>query len=242
MMLLRCGSNSSLGRSQSIGNVLDSFMSSLPVSPSSFSTTNLNVPRVNGQHIAEQTNNRMSGSNLSLGVSTSRLDYRRHSASPEPLIQRLSSFSSDERAKSGSSCEGGYSVQSVEEEPDTSYYLPKPFTKMNGHSSQDNQLQQHHQQQYGHQRFLSLSNLGMSSHSSSQQSTNLPRQYHHSSDNIDCHKLTFKGKSTRKISTENNNLFTHNSNVHLLSSKKLPSLEKGLDVRWEVKECIILFT
>ena len=212
-------------------------MSSLPVSPFSFSSNNLNAPRVNGQHNTEQTNNRNSGSNLSLSMSTNRLDYRRHSASPEPLIQRLSSFNSDKRAKSGSICEG----QSVEEGAATNYYLPKSFSKMNGHSSQDNHLQQHHQQQYRHQKFLSLSNLGTSSHSSSQQSTNLSHQYHHSSDNIDSHKLTFKGKGTHKISTENNNLLTHNSNVHLLSSKKLPSLEKGLDVRWEVRERTSLF-
>ena len=238
MILLRCGSNSSLSRSQSIGNVLDSFMSSLTVSPLSFSSGQLDVPRVNSRrHLsnAEQFSDKQSTSNSSLSMpTTSRLDYRRHSASPEPLIQRLSGFSSDERAKSGSSSEG-YSAQFVEEEEAAAAnynYLPKPFAKMNGHSSQEHQLQHH--QQYDHQRFLSLSTLGMSSHASSQQSTNLSHQHHHSSDYIDGNKLTFKGKGTRKISTENNDLFTHNSNVQLLSSKKLSSLDKGLDVKWEV--------
>ena len=239
MILLRYGSNSSLGRSQSIGNVLDSFMSSISVSPYlSFSSGQLDVPRVNSRHRlsnAEPFSDRNSSSNSSLSMPASRLDYRRHSASPEPLIQRLSGFSSDERAKSGSSCEG-YSAQFVEEEEAAANYnyLPKPFAKMNGHSSQEHQLQ-HHQLQHDHQRFLSMSTLGMSS-ASSQQSTNSSHQHHHSSDHIDGNKLTFKGKGTRKISTENNSLFTHNSTVQLLSSKKLPSLEKGLDVKWEVRK------
>lgn len=239
MILLRYGSNSSLSRSQSIGNVLDSFMSSISVSPLSFSSGQLNVPRANSQRRLsniEQFSDKNSSSSSSLSMPASRLDYRRHSASPEPLIQRLSGFSSDDRAKSGSSCDG-YSAQFVEEEEAAANYnyLPKPFAKMNGHSSQENQLQ-HHQLQYDHQRYLSLNTLGMSSLASSQQSTNLSHQYHHSSDHIDGNKLTFKGKGTRKISNDNNNLFAHNSNVQLLSSKKLPSLEKGLDVKWEVRK------
>ena len=239
MILLRYGSSSSLSRSQSIGNVLDSFMSSISVSPLSFSSGQLDVPRVNSRRRLsniEQFSDKNSSSSSSLSMPASRLDYRRHSASPEPLIQRLSGFSSDDRAKSGSSCEG-YSAQFVEEEEAAANYnyLPKPFAKMNGHSSQDNQLQ-HHQLQYNHQEFLSLNTLGMSNLASSQQSTNLPHQHHHSSDHIDGNKLTFKGKGTRKISTDNSNLFTQNSNVQLLSSKKLPSLEKGLDVKWEVRE------
>lgn len=223
MILLRYGNNSSLGRSQSIGNVLNSHVSSLSVSPLSFSSEQLHIPRaVNRRRssIAEQVSDRSSGSTSSLGMPMNRLDFRRHSASPEPLIQRLSSFSSDRNGSNQSS-------QFVEEEETKQNFLSKPFDKMNGHSSQEHHLQHDH----GHQRFLSMTSLGTASYGSLQP-THLSYQHHHSSDNIDGNKLTFKAKGLRKISADNNNLFTNNSNVQLLSSKKIP---QELDVRWEVR-------
>ena len=116
------------------------------------------------------------------------------------------------------------------EEEETDYnLLSKPFAKMNGHSSQE---PYHHDRQ----KFLSMGSLRMGNHTPSQPST-LSYHHHHSSDNINGNKLTFKGKGIRKISAENNGLYAHNSNVQLLSSKKLPSLDKGLDVKWEVNSC-----
>lgn len=236
MILLRCGNNSSLSRSQSIGNVLNSYMSSLSVSPFSFSSNQLdNIPKVDTRRRTsnvEQISDRSSGSTSSLNVSTSRLDFRRHSASPEPFIQRLG-FSGD---KSATNYEG-QSPQFVEEE--TNYnFSSRPSTKVNGHSSQEHYLQ------HDRQKFLSMGSLRMGNHSPSQR-TNLSYQHHYGSDTINGNKLTFKGKGIRKIS--DNGLFTLSSNVQLVSAKKLPSLEKGLDVRWEVRDswnsllkCIVL--
>ena len=230
IILLRCGNNSSLSRSQSSGNVLNSYMSSLAVSPFSFSSNQLDgiskVPMRRHLSNVEQFSDRNSGSTSSLNMPpTNRLDFRRHSVSPEPLIQRLSSFSNDERPKITRSYEG-QSPPFMEEEETDYNLLSKPFTKMNGHSSQE---PYHHDRQ----KFLSMGSLRMGNHTPSQPST-LSYQHHHSSDNINGNKLTFKGKGIQKISVENNGLYAHNSNVQLLSSKKLPSLDKGLDIKWEV--------
>ena len=220
MILLRLGINSSLGRSQSIGNGLTSFMSSLSVTPLSFSTDQLDVHRVVDTRRrlsnVEQISDRSSGSSLSLSMTTSRLDCRRHSTSPEPLIQRLSSFGSE--AKVGSN----YDNHQFVEEEGASYNLPSKH-KTNGHLSQDNYLDQ--------PRFLSMSTFADRAPS---QPTSLSYQHRHGNDNTDGSKLTFKKKDIRKFAASNN-LFTQNGNVQLLSSNKLSSLDKGLDVRWEVR-------
>lgn len=156
------------------------------------------------------------------------MDFRRHSASPEPFIQRLSSFSCDDKTKSASNFVS-QSSQFVGEEEENNVFLSKPFTKMNGHSSQDNYLQ------HDRQKFLSMGSLRIGNHGPSQP-TDLSYQHHHSTDTIDGNRLTFKGKGNRKISTDNHEVFGYNSNVQLLSSKKLPSLDKGSDVRWEVSD------
>lgn len=224
MILLRCETNSSLGRSQSIGNGFTSHITSLSVSPLSFSSDQLDVHRLDTRHYhsnAEQISDRSSGSSLSLSIPTSRLDYRRHSASPEPLIQRLSSFGNDEKPKSNFE---GESCQFVEE---SQYNLSKLSAKTNGHFSQDHQLDD--------QRFLSMTTLGMVNHGPSQPA-NLSYQHHHSNDYVDSSRLKFKRRDIRKFSADNT-LLAHNGSVQLLSSNKLPSLDKGLDVRWEVTKC-----
>lgn len=227
---MRYGNNSSLSRSQSSGNVFSSFKSSLSVSPFSFSSNQLDsIPKVAmRRHLSntEQFSDRSSGSTSSLNVPpTNRLDFRRHSVSPEPFIQRLGSFSTEEKPKITRSYEG-QSPHFIEEEETDYTLLSKPFVKMNGHSSQD-------PYQSDRQKFLSMGSLRMGSHMPSQPST-LSYQHHHSSDNINGKKLTFKGKGIRKISADNNGLLANNSNVQLLSSKKLPSLDQGLDIKWEV--------
>jgi len=202
-------------------------VSSLSLSPPS----QLDVPRVDGRRRlsnVEQISDRRVGSTTSLGIPTSRLEFRRHSASPEPLMQQLSSSSNDEKNEDGSTTNCiSQPLQFLEHTNQNS--LSKPYyVKTNGYSSQE-----HHHQQLNHQRFLSTSTSRMAGLSPSQP-THLSYQHHHSTDNIDGSKLTFKGKGAHKIST-NNNLSVHDQcNVQLLSSKKFPSLDQGVDVRWEV--------
>ena len=231
MILRRYETNSNLTRSQSIGNGISPYMSSLSLSPTFTSSQVDCIPKGDARRRlsnVEQISDRKSGSSLSLGLPTGVGHLRRLSTSPEPLMHQFSS-SSNERSDDNSDSQP---LQFAAEDVNHNSLFRPSSTKINGHLSQE------HYHQLDHKKFLSMSTTGMAGHSPSQP-VNLSYQHHHSSDHIDGRNLTFKGRGMHKLSSTDSNLFAQNFNVQLLSSKKLPSTDVGPDVKWEVRGEII---
>jgi len=240
MILLRCGSNLSLNRSQSIADGLTAKSLSISLSPTLFSSQS-DIPRVDAKRRlsnVEQLSEMGYGSTSSLNTMQHRANTpRRRSLSPEPLIHL-------KQPSNNSSIEEEYELTT---DSHTLHSVGRPVhltvegthlesssklsVKTSAPSSQESLPAPPPPQ---HQKYLSMSSLAPATHHNSPQHVNLSyhTQLSSSGDSLDGGHVSFTRKGVRKFSSYDNVISTHN--VQLLSAKKLKPDEQ-LDIRWEVR-------
>ena len=234
MILLRCGSNFSLNRSQSIGDGLT--VASISLSPTLFSSQS-DIPRLEANRRlsnVEQISDMGYGSTSSLNAMHRAHVPRRNSLSPEPLIhlkQPSSNSSIEEEYELIADSHTGHAVgRPVHLTVEGTHHgsLSKLSAKTSAPSSQESLLPPPQ-----HQKYLSMSSLATTGYQNSPQHVNLSyhTQLSSSGDSLDGGHVSFIKKGVHKFSSHGNVVSTHN--VQLLSAKKLKS-DDQLDIRWEV--------
>jgi len=238
MILLRCGPNFSLNRSQSIGEGLTAASLSISLSPTLFSSQS-DIPRVEAKRRlsnVEQISDMGYGSTSSLNAMMHRTHApRRNSLSPEPLLhlkQPSSNSSIEEEYELTADSHTGHAVgRPVHLVVEGAHHssLSKLNNKISAPSSQES-LPAPPQ----HQKYLSMSSLATGTHQNSPQHVNLSyhTQMSSSGDSLDGGHMSFIKKGVHKFSNYDN-VVSSTHNVQLLSAKKLKS-DEHLDIRWEV--------